>query len=318
MSVMERAERLAQAGRQLEAVAAVKLAAEQGESEALLIVAKWRLFGLHGNQELALAHELLGRSAEAGNAEAARLRAILVANGTGCTSDPDRAKALLEALRDKDALAAHQLDVLEKMTPLDSVSQRAVEVVREDPHIHIVRGLLLGPECAYITALAEPALQPSFVLDPRTGRSAPHPIRTSTGMNFGPTQEDLVIHAINRRIAAASGTDVFCGEPLHVLRYSPGQEYKPHVDALPGVANQRAWTVLIYLNEGYSGGETRFTELGLTVRGKRGDALVFCNILPDGRSDGRTRHAGLPVTSGVKWLASRWIRGAPFSPWGPG
>lgn len=55
--------------------------------------------------------------------------------------------------------------------------------------------------------------------------------------------------------------------------------------------------------------ETRFTELGLTVSGKRGDALVFCNILPDGRSDGRTRHAGLPVTSGGE------VARQPLDPW---
>ena len=100
-----------------------------------------------------------------------------------------------------------------------------------------------------------------------------------------------------------------------MLRYRPGDEYRPHLDTLPGVANQRAVTVLTYLNDGYAGGQTCFTELGITVEGKRGDALVFVNIDDDGLPDPRLRHAGLPVVQGTKWLASRWIRQAPYDSW---
>jgi prolyl 4-hydroxylase len=39
-----------------------------------------------------------------------------------------------------------------------------------------------------------------------------------------------------------------------------------------------------------------------------GDLLVFYNAGPDGDLDPLSRHAGLPVTSGIKYLATRWIR----------
>jgi prolyl 4-hydroxylase len=64
----------------------------------------------------------------------------------------------------------------------------------------------------------------------------------------------------------------------------------------------------IHLNDDYAGGETAFVKTGLGVRGRKGDALVFSSVGRDGRFEPLSEHAGLPVTSGTKYLASRWIR----------
>jgi prolyl 4-hydroxylase len=71
-------------------------------------------------------------------------------------------------------------------------------------------------------------------------------------------------------------------------------------------------TALIWLNEQFDGGETEFPTLNIRVRGGRGDMLVFRNVHDDGSQDDRLVHAGLPVSNGVKWLASRWIRATDF------
>lgn len=315
MSAMAHAQILASSGRQDEAAAFLEQAADAGDPEAQFMVANWRLFGVYGARDPARTHALLAKAAAGGSVEAGRLRAILIGNGTGCPRDSERAYDLMKDMATHDPEAATQVAMLDKMPPPEQAVDLPSEVLSDDPPIRIVRGLLTADECRYLMAHAEPGLQPSFVIDPQTGRRIPHPIRTSSGMNFDPTQEDLVIHAINRRIAAATGTDVECGELLHMLRYAPGEEYRPHLDALDGVANQRLWTMLVYLNDGYAGGETRFDELAIAAKGEAGDALIFRNADADGRSDQRTRHAGLPVTSGVKWLATRWIREAPYSPW---
>lgn len=122
------------------------------------------------------------------------------------------------------------------------------------------------------------------------------------------------MHRINRRIAATSGTALAAGEILHVLAYSPGQQYRLHSDAIPGEANQRTHTLLVWLNDAYEGGATVFPALDIAVRGAPGDALLFENLTAAGKPDERTRHAGLPVKSGRKWLATRWIRRTPVSP----
>lgn len=74
----------------------------------------------------------------------------------------------------------------------------------------------------------------------------------------------------------------------------------------------RIMTALIWLNEQFDGGETDFPALNIRVRGGVGDMLVFKNVHGDGSQDDRLVHAGLPVTQGVKWMASRWIRGKEF------
>jgi len=188
------------------------------------------------------------------------------------------------------------------------------EKLSESPEVTLFPGLFTKTECAYLIDVAQPLLQPSVVVDPSTGQQVPNPIRTSKGAAFPFTDENPAIHALNRRLAAASGTDVRSGEPLQVLHYEPGQQYHEHSDALPGVApaQQRVMTFLVYLNEDFDGGETSFPVAGLKVRGKTGDGLLFRNASADGRPDPRAIHAGLPVTTGVKHLASRWIRAAPL------
>jgi prolyl 4-hydroxylase len=306
MNALDQAQSLVRSGRRAEAVALVARAADAGDGEALFALANWRLYGIFVPRDPAAVHPLLERAAAAGQSEAVRLQANLVAGGTGCPADPKRALTLLRSAFPSDP----QIALLETMgePALES------EILSNDPPVRFVRGLFSAAECAYLRALAEPALRPSVIVDDRTGRPKPDPVRTSEGMNFGPAQEDLVVNALNRRLAAATGTAYECGEPLHILRYVPGQQYRPHLDALPGAANQRSWTALVYLNDGYEGGETVFDRIGLSAKGATGDCLIFRNVDSEGRGDPRARHAGAPVTGGTKWLATRWIRERPFDP----
>jgi prolyl 4-hydroxylase len=175
------------------------------------------------------------------------------------------------------------------------------------PDARIFKGLLTAAECAYLIKAAEPLFQPSMIYDD-SGREVRDTIRTSDGAGFYWLLEDPAIHALNRRFARATGTDYDQGEPLQALRYAPGQEYRPHFDYLEAVDNPRPWTALVYLNDDYEGGATRFVKTGLEVSGNTGDVLVFGNAGADGKRDPLAEHAGLPVTAGRKYLATRWIR----------
>ena len=99
---------------------------------------------------------------------------------------------------------------------------------------------------------------------------------------------------------------------LQVLRYAVGQEYRPHHDAIEGETNQRVLTFLVYLNDDYDGGATEFLSTGLKLKGAKGDGLLFRNADVSGVPDPASRHAGLPVLNGEKYLASRWIRQRPM------
>ena len=187
---------------------------------------------------------------------------------------------LLDKAARNDPLAEAQMQLLGAMqlapTGMPAAPAR-IEALSWQPRIGVVRGLFSAAECAHVAALSGPLLTPSIVVNSATGRAMPHPIRTSEDAVLGPIQQDLVVEALNRRIAAATGTRVEQGEPLTVLRYSPGQQYRLHHDCLPGERNQRVITAIVYLNDGYAGGATEFPAAGITFKGEVGDAVVFGN-----------------------------------------
>ena len=168
-------------------------------------------------------------------------------------------------------------------------------------------GLFSSTECDLLLAAAAQRYLPSTIVN-ASGQEVPHPLRSSESAPLHWLIEDPAVHALNRRLAKASGTSYNQAEPFLVLRYQQGQEYRPHLDALPGLENQRVLTALVYLNDAYLGGETEFTRLGLKVKGRKGDVLVFRNTTAGGFPDPISEHAGLPVVNGIKYRGSRWIR----------
>jgi prolyl 4-hydroxylase len=315
---VDKALTLSAQGKSNDAVRLLTAAGDAGDVDALMQLAMWHLGGEHLPRDLPAGRALIRRAVAIGHVDGALIEVALTANGSGGPADWQAALALLRTAAAGDHVAARHLELLAAMALDDRgrpLTLPSGERLSDAPELTRYPRLLTPDECAHIAIAAQDLMEPSSVLDPATGRRIAHPIRTSDGAVIGPTREDLVIQALNRRIAAISATAVEQGEPLAVLRYSPGQQYRLHLDTIAGAANQRIKTVLVYLNEGYGGGETQFPTLGLTVRPRAGDAIVFTNTLPDGRPDERARHAGLPVTRGAKWLATRWIRAAPISPW---
>ncbi|AQR75254.1 2OG-Fe(II) oxygenase [Sphingomonas sp. LM7] len=317
---VEQALALAARGQAAQALACLIEGGDAGDVHALMQHAVWRLTGAVVPRDLDAARVLLRRAVAIGHVDGALMEIALAANGNGNARTPDwqTARALLDIAAAGDPIAEAQRALLQRMQLTADGAPPALpqpQVLNEAPRIVRYPALFTPDECAHVATVAAELLEPASVLDPRTGRAMPHPIRTSDDGAIGPTREDLVVRALNLRIAAASGTRVEQGEPLTVLRYAPGQQYRRHLDTIAGAANQRIRTVLIYLNQGFGGGETVFPEFGLTIRPQGGDAILFDTLLPDGTPDTRALHAGQPVTAGVKWLATRWIRARDVDPW---
>ena len=283
------------------------------DADALYDEAVRRLAGSGVRRDEAAARDLFRRAGEAGRPDAAVIHANFVASGTGGARDWPRALDMFERLSDRDSRCRRALDLVRAMDLDEEGNPRTLpqtETVSEGPHIVAFRALFSAAECCYLTEAAVPIFAPASVIDVRTGRQIRDPIRISDCCGFTAALEDPAIHALNRRLAAASGTRVGQGEPLQVLRYGPGGEYKPHFDSIPGAANQRIFTVLVWLNDAYEGGETWFNTPRLALKGEAGDAILFRNALADDSRDPAAAHAGLPVRSGTKLIASRWIRRA--------
>lgn len=287
------------------------------EAEALFDRAASALSGAGGKRDLTEARSLFAQAAAAGRRDAAVIFTNFVAAGIGGPRDWAAALKFLESLASSGRRSQRELETVRAMalTP-DGDAAEAPRGKRlcEAPEIVHFPALLTPAECAYLIEAAGPMLQPSVVVDAATGRQQRDPVRSSDGAGFTWPLETLPIHALNRRIAAASGTAPEQGEPLQVLRYRPGDEYRTHFDAIPGFANQRILTMLVWLNDNFDGGETEFPTPKLSLRFPAGDAILFRNVGPDGRRDPAAAHAGLPVTRGEKLIASRWIRERPFEP----
>lgn len=305
-------------GQVREAADLLASAGDEGDSSALFELAIWRLAGTPIPRDLASARSLLRRAVSIGHVDAALIEVALTANGSGGPTDWRSARELLERAAATDTVAGGHLALLRKMAiDADGLPQMlpAPKTLNAAPLVQCFEALCTADECRHVAETAVGQLAPATVFDPASGRMVAHPIRSSDNAAIGPTQESLVIQAINRRIAAATRTEVTQGEPLTVLRYGPGQQYRLHLDTLPAVSNQRVCTAILYLNDSYAGGETIFPELGVTIRARTGDLLIFANVDRNGAPEPRSRHAGLPVTAGTKWIATRWIRAQPITAW---
>ena len=272
---------------------------------------------------------LIEEAARQGDPAAWGRLAVLAATGVGrAQSWTDAFEALDRARKLGDAHAGKQASVLSAagVGAVDDVegwlsqgaSPSGVEVLNETPRFVLRSGLLTPGLCDYLIEIASARLIRALVFDAHVGGLKIDPMRTNTGAAFSLIDTDLVIQLIRARVARAAGVDFETLEPVEVLHYKVGELYRSHVDffhpSLPNyedemrLRGQRVKTCLVYLNEDYEGGETDFPRLGFKVRGGRGDALIFENVLPDGAGDTKTVHAGLAPTRGEKWLLSQWIR----------
>jgi len=82
-------------------------------------------------------------------------------------------------------------------------------------------------------------------------------------------------------------------ELFRFYKYQPGQQFRKHRDQSYIRNNQEAsyYTFMIYLNDDFKGGETKFDDLVVTPR--KGSALVFYHYL---------EHEGSQVAEGIKYV----------------
>lgn len=253
----------------------------------------------------------VGRAAKAGHRRAQASLAFLAGD----------AQALAAIERGENLPEENWYRLHGMIKPDDWLTRPVQTVVREAPRIATIERLITPGMCDWIVAQARPGLKRAMVYDVRDGSGVESKQRTNSDMRFSFPDTDLVLIFTGRIICDMLGCHFLDQEDPSVLHYTPGQEFKAHFDylnpAIPAYAKsipvqgQRIWTLLIYLNEDFAGGETAFPRLGYAYKGRKGDALLFRNVDTNGKPDPMTLHAGMAPTSGEKWLFSQWIRQAP-------
>ncbi|HEX6995275.1 MAG TPA: 2OG-Fe(II) oxygenase [Gammaproteobacteria bacterium] len=321
---IELAERHDAEGRHDEAIDCLARATQRGDVEAKTRLAKRLIVGDRAPLLWREGVVFMREAAMEGGAEAAALLAVLAAAGLGGRHDWKSALELAAlAARRGWQPAADQLRVLAAAGGgrIDVASwanvPRAI-ALHDGPDIRLVPSFVDDEVCTWLIERSRGRLERARVYDASSKQDVVSETRTNSAAGFNLMETDLVHLMVQTRIAVATGVPLVNMEGATVLHYAAGQEISNHYDfvdpATPGyeeevrTRGERIITFLVYLNDTYEGGETEFPRLGIRHKGRRGDGLFFVNVLPGGRPDLRTWHAGRPPLRGEKWILSQFIR----------
>ena len=176
----------------------------------------------------------------------------------------------------------------------------------------VIKNLLTPEQCQQIMNYAEGRLFDSEVVGGKN----------KTVRNSQQTwiqKNNPLVSPIFEKASKMFGIPVENAEHLQVVRYLPNQYYNEHHDSCCDnndkceefVKNggQRILTVLIYLNNEFTDGQTYFKNLGIKMKPNPGDAIVFYPLANgSNKCHPFALHAGLPVTEGNKWVCNLWFR----------
>lgn len=193
----------------------------------------------------------------------------------------------------------------------------------DDPRVATFPGFIRTEICDALVSLAEGRLQRALVYDPASRSNIVDVHRSNTLAGFGLDAIEFVHVLLQMRMSAATRMPLTHFEAPTELHYAIGEQIANHFDFVdPRTTRdyaaeiarngQRLFTFIVYLNEGYGGGETTFGKLGIVHKGSKGEGICFINALPDMAPDMRMVHAGEPVTSGEKWIVTQFIRSRPI------
>ncbi len=205
---------------------------------------------------------------------------------------------------------------------VELAKNKAVQVEDKRVQLYYIDDFLSADECDRLIGHINQLLYPSAV----TVSNGDDRFRTSQTANLS-ADIDPFLGIIDAKIADALGIDLQYSEPMQAQRYDVGNEFKAHTDYFePGSEEfdlfardngQRTWTFMIYLNEVERGGATHFVNIDKTFYPKRGQAVIWDNLRPDGRVNPDTTHHGTPVEAGKKIIITKWFRDKPCrSVWG--
>lgn len=188
------------------------------------------------------------------------------------------------------------------------------KIETDKAEMYIIDNYLSEEECDKICNLIDEYAKPSTVVGGDTGYTLSES-RTSYSASLYEDNNPF-IQELNKKFHETFKINKENGEVIQGQRYDKGQEFKLHHDYFEReddpihckTLGQRTYTLMIYLNEPIKGGATKFEKLGLTFNPKKGRALIWNNLLDNGKGNVNTLHCGEPVLEGTKYIITKWFR----------
>ncbi|KAI0022358.1 2OG-Fe(II) oxygenase family oxidoreductase [Xylariomycetidae sp. FL0641] len=209
-----------------------------------------------------------------------------------------------------------------------------IELVSVDPLVMYINGFVKDAEVDHLLYKTEGKFEPSYVYEQKEDEENLSSVvnttwRTSTSAML--PKSDVVYHCLSSRLQSLLGAYQHpMTERLQIVKYEGGERFRMHSDYLPVHMEEklkdgssrlynRLVSVFAYLGDDCEGGETYFpdipsvgpnadgdkfartnTGMGLLVKPKKGNAVLWWNVHQNGTGDERLSHAGLPPMSGTK------------------
>jgi prolyl 4-hydroxylase len=187
-------------------------------------------------------------------------------------------------------------------------------------NIRVMNDFVTDEECEYIIKISEKLFNRSMLMGEN---NIIENSRTSCTAELHDYTEDKVLKEIRKRAATLINMPETHFEPFQCVSYEKGQEYKNHYDtfdenierarAAMQAGGQRKYTLLVYLNDDFEGGETHFPNLDLLLIPKKKRVVIFNSLDHEGKVLKAALHAGLPVTQGRKYAINIWVRNKPLT-----
>jgi prolyl 4-hydroxylase len=136
-------------------------------------------------------------------------------------------------------------------------------------------------------------------------------------------KDDPIIYNIINKICNLTNYSIDNAEPLQIVKYESDGFYNEHHDAccdnnsycekFVEKSGQRAITMVIYLTDGFTDGGTFFPKLNKIYKPNKCGGLLFHPLSTNtSKCHPKALHAGMPVTSGIKYIANVWLREKKF------
>jgi len=293
--------------------------AEKGHVDAMLQLAYGYREGVFLHENINdLGYSWLLQAAKTNHPRACFELGLCLLHGIGCAVSVPQAKIYFNKAAEYNYPNAAALARTDDIPGSRSSKRHALY---HQPEIVELSAILSPMECSYLVVLSLPYLQPSKVISfSGVGKSTEG--RTSFGTSFPKYRRDFVVINVIKKLCKVAGISIQHTENLVLLKYGEGDQYRVHADyfndeleghrQFMGPAGQRVKTIVCYLNTVEQGGGTEFPNLDLRVKAIAGNAVMFENAKMNGEVYVDSRHAGLPVLKGSKWIVTLWFRQNPF------
>ena len=177
---------------------------------------------------------------------------------------------------------------------------------------NIIYNFISNDECDELINMCNNRFIDSTIYETTTG-NVNKSARSSKNVYFQ-RSENKLISIIEDKVSEIFKLDKNQLEPLQIVKYDKGNEYKLHYDYFneksDQISNQRVYSILIYLNDlkVEDGGSTYFPLYNIRIRPEKGKAIYWLNKKDD-RLNTMSLHAGEPVlTDTVKYVLTVWTR----------